>query len=146
LYVDGPRSPVDCHIVLAEGGRSTGDCHDCPGVPELAEQFTAALLRLTIQLWRYEMVKKRPAPTVGIRFTEDEKSLLDAYARATVQTRSSVVHELLKDALPHMAAVIVRADIARDLADPHVGDWTNTLPDAAQDKAIQERKAAQKEV
>jgi predicted DNA-binding protein len=91
------------------------------------------------------MVKKRQGPTIGVRLSADEKNILDAYRDATGQTRSKVFHELFKAAISKMAGVIVRADIARDLADPHVGDWTNTLPDAALDKAKgEQRRAAQK--
>lgn len=91
------------------------------------------------------MVKRRQAPTIGLRMTDDEKNIVDAYGLATGQARSKVFHELIKAAIPKMAGVIVRADIARDLADPHAADWTPDLPDAALDKAKRERKAARKE-
>jgi predicted DNA-binding protein len=96
------------------------------------------------------MVKKRPAPTIGLRLSDDEKNILDAYGDATGQARSKALHEVIKAAIPHMAAVIVRADIARDLAAPGAADWTPTLPDAAKDRQMRldrearERKAAQK--
>jgi len=87
------------------------------------------------------MAKKRPAPTIGLRLSDDEKNILDAYGDATGQARSKALHELIKAAIPHMAAVIVRADIKRDLAAPGAADWTPDLPNAAADKAKRERKA-----
>jgi predicted DNA-binding protein len=89
------------------------------------------------------MAKKRPAPTMGLRLSEDEKNILDAYGDATGQARSKALHELIRAAIPRMAAVIVRADIKRDAAAPGAADWTNDLPDAALDKAKgEQRKAA----
>lgn len=91
------------------------------------------------------MVKqKQQGPTTGMRLTADEKYLLTAYGAVIGKRKGTVIHDLIKAAVPHMAAVIVRAEIEKDLADPHAADWTPTLPDAALDKAKRERKAAQK--
>lgn len=74
------------------------------------------------------MAKKRKSPTISLRLTQDEINILDVYGDATGQARSKALHELIKVSIPRMAAVIVRADIARDAAAPGAADWTPDLP------------------
>lgn len=86
------------------------------------------------------MARKRRSPTLGMRLTDDERNIVDAYGEATGQTRSRVVHVLIKEATVKMAAVVIRADIARDLAAPGAADWTPDLPDAAKDREMREQR------
>jgi hypothetical protein len=99
------------------------------------------------------MAKKRQTPpSIGMRLTTDEKFILGAYAEAIGKEKGAVMHELIKHEIPRMAALIVRADIEKQIAkDPQAAAaWTPDLPDAAKDRQMRldrearERKAAQK--
>ena len=54
------------------------------------------------------MRKKEASPTIALRLSKNEKVVLDAYASATDKKRSTVVHELIRKALPELAGAAIR--------------------------------------
>jgi predicted transcriptional regulator len=54
------------------------------------------------------MNKRQVSPTIALRLSKDEKVVLDAYARAANKKRSTILHELIKKALPELAGTAIR--------------------------------------
>lgn len=82
-----------------------------------------------------------------LRLTKDEAEVISLYAKMAGKKKARVVHGFIKDNMVPMLLSINRKEFEEEMKDPHATDWTNTLPDAALDKAKgEQRKAAQKEV
>lgn len=72
-------------------------------------------------------MKKRAGPTLGLRLSKNELTVLTAYAAATGLTRSRIIHQFIRDQMSLMAGVIVNEMRAKaeDAHDP--GNWTKSI-------------------
>jgi hypothetical protein len=91
------------------------------------------------------MRKKQMAPTIALRFSPSEVTVLSAYSKVTGLTRTRIIKQFVQDQMSLMGSVIINEANAKKEDEDDPGEWTNTLPGMASSKKNQDSPAAQKE-
>lgn len=91
------------------------------------------------------MRKKQVAPTIALRFSPSEVTVLSAYSKVTGLTRTRIIKQFVQDQMSMMGSVIINEANAKKEDENDPGEWTNTLPGLEALKNNQDKPAAQKE-
>jgi hypothetical protein len=73
--------------------------------------------------------RKQKAPTIALRFSIDEVTVMNAYSAATGLTRTRIIKGFVQDQMSMMGSVIINEAKAKKEDGEDPGEWTSTLPD-----------------
>jgi hypothetical protein len=72
--------------------------------------------------------RHQQAPTIALRFTPNEVTVLSAYSKVTGLTRTRIIKQFVQDQMSMMGSVIINEANAKKEDENDPGEWTNTLP------------------